>query len=324
MSLNLKFKDIDGKSLLGNLAKKKKSGKITQVMIEDRSIADLIYIRSFSNFNPAAKTPDWMARRLVQSGMRSISLAVDITNYVMLEIGQPLHAFDGERIEGKLKVQRANKFRSLTTLDGQKRDLATDDILIADEKKPLALAGTMGGQESEVTEKTKRIVLEAAHFLPSSVSRQSRRHQLSSEASRRFERGVDPKLAELASARAALLLIELGGATYHGTFSQGTLALPKPVKINPERISKLLGTNYSYVEISRALTAIGCSIKRAGKIWGITPPTWRGDLQNFGSPTYRNFLFICATSLTIRHACRAGIRRGHKLPLCKSTRDGAF
>lgn len=280
MSLNVKFKDIDGKSLLGNLAKKKKSGKISQVMIEDKSIADQIFIRSLSNFNPASKTPDWMARRLVQSGMRSISLAVDITNYVMLEIGQPLHAFDGEKIEGKLKVQRAKKFRSLTTLDGQKRNLAPDDILIADEKKPLALAGTMGGQESEVTETTKRIVLEAAHFLPSSVSRQSRRHQLSSEASRRFERGVDPKLAELASARAALLLIELGGATYHGTVSQGNLALPKPVKINPDRISKLLGTSYSNVEITRALTGIGCSIKRTGKIWGITPPTWRGDLQN--------------------------------------------
>jgi len=280
MALGIAFNDVDRKALLAKLAKAKKSGKVTVAEIKDKEGASLIYLRSLSGLNPNAPTPSWMARRLVQAGMRPISLAVDITNYVMLELGQPLHAFDSEKIDGKLKVQRAGKFKTLKTLDNQVRKLNAEDLLIADDKKPLALAGTMGGLESEVTDSTSKIALEAAHFTPISVAQNSRRHVLSSEASRRFERGVDPTLAELASARAALLLMEFGGAKYHGTSSKGTIPKPLSCTISPEGISTLLGTTYTPAEITKALSAVGCKISKAGKKWKITSPTWRQDLNH--------------------------------------------
>lgn len=278
MALGLPFKDVDRKTLFAKLAKSKKSGKITVAEIKDKDGASLIFLRSLSGLNPSALTPSWMSRRLSQSGMRPISLAVDITNYVMLELGQPLHAFDAEKIAGKLKVQRAGKFKSLKTLDNQERKLSAEDLLIADDKKPLALAGTMGGLDSEVSESTSRIALEAAHFTPVAIAQNSRRHILSSEASRRFERGVDPTLAELASARAALLLIEFGGAKYHGTSAKGLAPKPTISTISPDEISALIGTTYSPTEITKALTAVGCKIVKSGKKWKVTSPSWRRDL----------------------------------------------
>ena len=278
MALNLKFTDIDRKAIIGKIQRMKKPGKTVPVAILDKKAADLIYLRTLSEFNPLSKTPDWMARRIAQAGMRSISLAVDVTNYVMLEIGQPLHAFDAAKIEGRLQVQRAGKHKSLTTLDGEKRKLTSEDILIADSKKPLALGGTMGGLESEVSEKTTRLAIEAAHFISESIARQSRSHQLSTEASRRFERGVDPALAELASARAVELLLKYGGASYHGFSTQGSLPPNKKVVIRPEQVSILIGANYTPTEITKALSGIGCQIKRSTKLWTVTPPTWRPDI----------------------------------------------
>jgi len=220
MALGAPFKDINSKALISTLERKKKRGKITPVLLSDKSGASRIYLRSLTDVNPLSPTPSWMTRRLVQAGMRPISIAVDITNYVMLELGQPLHAFDAAKISGTLRVQRAGKFKEIVTLDNQKRKLNKEDLLIADDKKPLALAGTMGGLESEVTEFTVSISLEAAHFDSVAIAQNSRRHILSSEASRRFERGVDPALAEVASARAAHLLMELAGAIYVGTSSK--------------------------------------------------------------------------------------------------------
>ena len=257
-----------------------KKGRIVPVQIADPTGADSIYLRTLRDFNPEAKSPEFISQRLTKAGMRSISLAVDVTNYVMLELGQPLHAFDADLIDGALRVQRAGKFTSLTTLDNQKRKLNKDDLLIADAKKPLALAGTMGGLESEVTAKTVSIALEAAHFNPVSVARNSRRHILSSEASRRFERGVDPLLAEVASARAAALLIEFGGATYVGTSSKVIKPKLKTLAFDPGAISTLIGETYSSIEIDKALRAIGAKISKSGKKWVLTPPTWRTDLTH--------------------------------------------
>lgn len=219
-----------------------------------------------------------MARRLTQSGMRPISLAVDITNYVMLELGQPLHAFDAAKISGTLRVQRAGKYKELITLDNQKRKLSSDDLLITDDRKVLALAGTMGGLESEVTEFTVSIALEAAHFDSVSIARNSRRHILSSEASRRFERGVDPELAELASARAALLLMEYAGAIYVGTSSKSVPIKRSNVSVSSTEVSSLIGTAYTDKEVQKALTAIGCSVRKSGKKFVVGVPTWRPDL----------------------------------------------
>ena len=146
--------------LLSSLERKKKRGKSTPVAIEDKTGADRIFLRSLVNVDAKATTPGWMARRLTQCGMRPISIAVDVTNYVMLELGQPLHAFDAAKINGTLRVARANSFKSITTLDGQKRALAKDDLVIRDDRKVLALAGTMGGEDSEVSDATETIALE--------------------------------------------------------------------------------------------------------------------------------------------------------------------
>jgi len=278
MSLNRPFKDINAQSIKNGLERKKKRGKVVPVAIIDKTGADRIFLRTLTNVNPLSPSPSWMARRLTQAGMRPISIAVDITNYVMLELGQPLHAFDAAKISGTLTVQRAGKFKELTTLDNQKRKLAADDLLIADDKKPLALAGTMGGLESEVTEFTVSIALEAAHFDSVSVARNSRRHMLSSEASRRFERGVDPELAEVASARAAQLLIEHAGASYIGTSSKKSPLKQSAISITAEQISSLIGTSYSDKEIQKSLVAVGCKLRRNGKKWIVNPPTWRTDL----------------------------------------------
>jgi len=236
MALGLSFKDISSKALITSLERKKKRGKITPVQISDKTGADQIYLRSLSNVDPLRPTPQWMARRLSQAGMRPISIAVDITNYVMLELGQPLHAFDSAKISGTLRVARAGKFTELITLDKVKRKLAKDNLLITDDKKVLALAGTMGGLDSEVSEFTVGITLEAAHFDPMSIARNSRSHILSSEASRRFERGVDPLLAELASARAALLLIEYAGAIYNGSSVKKTPLKKRSITISASEI----------------------------------------------------------------------------------------
>ena len=280
LSLGKPFKDIESKKIIASLEKRKKKGKLVPAQIADPTGADAIYLRTLRDFNPEAKSPEFISQRLTKAGMRSISLAVDVTNYVMLELGQPLHAFDADLIDGALRVQRAGKFTSLTTLDNQKRKLNKDDLLIADAKKPLALAGTMGGLDSEVTAKTVSIALEAAHFNPVSVARNSRRHILSSEASRRFERGVDPLLAEVASARAAALLIEFGGATYVGTSSKVVKPKVKTLTFDPGAISTLIGETYSSIEIDKALRAIGGKISKSGKKWVLTPPTWRTDLTH--------------------------------------------
>ncbi|MFM8404424.1 MAG: phenylalanine--tRNA ligase subunit beta [Actinomycetota bacterium] len=280
MALNLPFKDISSKNLIAGLEKKKKKGKVVPVVISDKTGADQIYLRSLTNVNPLSPTPTWMSRRLTQCGMRPISLAVDITNYVMLELGQPLHAFDAAKIAGTLRVQRAGKFKEITTLDNQKRKLYSDDLLIADDKKPLALAGTMGGLDSEVTEFTVSIALEAAHFDAVSISRNSRRHILSSEASRRFERGVDPQLAAVASARAALLLVEHSGATYVGSSVKVIPLKKRNVSISSAEISNLIGTSYSDTELKQALTGIGCTMRKSGKKWLVSVPSWRPDLND--------------------------------------------
>lgn len=279
MALGVGFKDISATKLLSKLDKSKTRGKVTPVLIEDSAGADRIYLRSLVDVNPLSPTPDWMARRLTQCGMRPISVAVDITNYVMLELGQPLHAFDAAKIAGTLKVQRAGKIKELTTLDNQKRKLHPQDLLIADDKKPLALAGTMGGLDSEVTEFTVAIALEAAHFDSAAVAQNSRRHILSSEASRRFERGVDPALAEIASARAALLLMEFAAAKYIGTSSKHSPIKKRTVRISAAAISGLIGTTYSDKELQIALKGIGCTLTKSGKSWNVTIPSWRPDLN---------------------------------------------
>ncbi len=273
-ALNLTYRDpVDA---LRNL-EFKDCGVGASATIADPTGASVFYLRTLSNFDPAAQTPLWMRRRIEKMGMRAISLAVDVTNYVMLELGQPLHAFDRATLQGGLTVARAGKAQKFITLDGQERTLHPADLMICDESHPLALAGTMGGLTSEITESTTEICIEAVCFDPISIAKNSRRHKISSEASRRFERGVDPSLAQLASARAAQLLIEYGGAAHLATVSVGEPNYPARIMLEPSYIPTRLGLEISPSKIAALLRVIGADVNEGTFV--VTPPPWRSDLQ---------------------------------------------
>ena len=249
------------------------------VKIDDPTGASIIFIRTLEKFNPTLQSPLWMRRRIEKCGMRSISLAVDVTNYVMLELGQPLHAFDASHIHGALYIRRAGATQKLTTLDGQVRRLDPADLLVADENGPLALAGTMGGENSEVSASSTTLAIEAARFDPASIAKNARRHKLSTEASRRFERGVDPSLAEYASARAAALLIEFGGAHHIGSAKDGEPIYSPIVDFDPTFATRLTGANISAETVAEKLQIVGCDIEvQSATHWKIDPPSWRNDL----------------------------------------------
>jgi phenylalanyl-tRNA synthetase beta chain len=237
-----------------------------------------LVLRTLGNYNPAAHTPDFIKARLAAVGVRSISLAVDLTNYVMFELGQPLHAFDADKITGTIRARWAKAGETVETLDGVKRDLTTEDLVIADDARVLSLAGVMGGAYSEISETTTRVVLEAAHFNPTEIAKMSRRHKLSSEASRRLERGVDRMLPPVASARFAQLLIEHGGATFEGT--SGVEQAPDPIVISfdPNLPGKVAGHTYDAASVEKILVSLGCSVDTSKSPWSVRTPTWRPDL----------------------------------------------
>jgi len=272
-SLNLKFTDpVDA---LRNL-NFPETGKGVAAKIADPTTASVFYLRTLSNFDSKAVTPIWMRRRIEKMGMRSISLVVDVTNYVMLELGQPLHAFDKSKIKGGLTIKRAGKAQPFTTLDGQVRQLDPDDLMVCDDQQPLALAGTMGGAFSEISETTTDIALEAVRFDPMCVAKNSRRHKLSSEASRRLERSVDPALAQYASARFVQLLTENSSAQHVATNVDGVPRFAPVVKLDPSYVSRILGIDVAPARIAEVLRAIGCGVNE--KTFEINPPSWRSDL----------------------------------------------
>ena len=274
-SLGLSF--VDPVDSLRNLTFET-SGKGVKASIVDKDAATVFYLRTLSDFDQKAHTPIWMRRRLEKMGMRSISLAVDVTNYVMLELGQPLHAFDADKISGALSIKRARKAMKFTTLDGQERTLDPDDLMVWDDDKPLALAGTMGGLESEITDSTTRIAVEAVRFDPVAIAKNSRRHKLSSEASRRFERTVDQSLAEFSSARFVQLLTQLSSAKHVETVSDGRAYFAPVVKVNPQEISRTLGLELSPSEIAGHLRSVGCDVDES--TFEVDPPSWRFDLTH--------------------------------------------
>ena len=254
----------------------KETGKGVSAKIADPSTASVFYLRTLTNFDPKATTPLWMRRRIEKMGMRSISLVVDVTNYVMLELGQPLHAFDRSKIKGGLTIASAGKTQTFTTLDGQVRQLNPDDFMVCDDEKPLALAGTMGGASSEISQTTTDIALEAVRFDPISIAKNSRRHKISSEASRRLERSVDPSLAEFASARFVQLLCTHSSAQHVATVVAGEPIYAPIVRIDPAKISTILGFEISSKKVAEVLRIIGCDVDE--KSFAVDPPSWRSDL----------------------------------------------
>lgn len=248
--------------------------------IQDPLGADVFTLRSLDGFDPSAQTPAWMTRRLALCGMRPVSLAVDVTNYVMLELGQPLHAFDGAKVQGALGARRAYAGETLVTLDHVERALDPDDLVITDDRGPIGLAGTMGGLHTEIEESSTAILLEAAHFAPVSVARMSRRHKLSSEASRRFERGVDPALPRAASDRAARLLSQLGGARIGGISESGRIDAPQGITFPIDLASRISGAQIERDEVMSAIRGIGAQVLDHGETLHVMPPSWRPDVSD--------------------------------------------
>ncbi len=238
---------------------------------------DRFRARVLTGFDPTATTPTWMQRRLVLAGMRPISLAVDVTNHVMLELGQPLHAYDLDKLAGPIVVRRANTGERITTLDGQDRALHPGDLLITDDSGPIGIAGVMGGASTEMSATTTRILLEAAHFDPTSITRSARRHRLPSEASKRFERGVDTALAAAAVEEAARLIAELSGATRGAVSDADGRAALSALRLPVTQPGRVAGRPYDRDAVVQRLVDVGCTVE-GDDVLLVTAPTWRPDL----------------------------------------------
>ena len=225
------------------------------------------------------RTPAWMIKRLALMGIRSISLPVDISNYVMMELGQPTHTYDLNKLTGGITVRRATKGEKLTTLDEQVRTLSEEDLLITDESGPIGLAGVMGGATTEIDDASTDVLIEAATFDPVTIARTARRHKLPSEASKRFARGVDPLVSRAAAQRVVDLLVELGGGTADSLGTDLVEFEPRPaIHLPADFTAKLIGVEYSVAEIETVLTDIGATTANAKDGWTVTPPSWRPDL----------------------------------------------
>ena len=247
---------------------------------EDLDACALFTLRTIVGFDSSAASPSWMQSRLIACGMRPVSLAVDVTNYVMLETGQPLHAFDLGKLRGAIRAARPAGGEKLETLDHVVRTLSADDLVISDDRGPIGLAGTIGGLETEIDSQTTSIALESAHFSAEVVARMSRRHKISSEASRRFERGVDRQLAPYASARAASLLLKYGGGHYVGMTAVEAPEVPTVIVMRSDEPSTVAGMPIDDLVVVDNLMRVGCHVAKEGNSLHVTAPSWRADLTD--------------------------------------------
>lgn len=249
--------------------------------IRGRAGCDRYLARVVRGIDVSAPSPAWMRARLTEAGMRPISLAVDVTNYVMLGLGQPLHAFDLARLGERIVVRRARPGERLVTLDGVDRALDPQDLLITDGgATPVAIAGVMGGAGTEVSAATTDVLVEAAHFDPVTVARSARRHRLPSEASRRFERGVDPLLAPAAAQLAVDLLVRYGGGTADaGVTDVGSPWAAEAIVMSASFPSRIVGVDYGAATVVEVLERIGCTVTADGEELTVLPPSWRPDLR---------------------------------------------
>ncbi len=273
------------------------SGDVRPATIDDPTACDRFVLREVRGFEPAAPTPLWMAVRLARSGIRAVSLAVDVTNYLMLELGQPLHAFDDTKVSGPIVVRRARPGERLETLDHVVRSLDPEDILITDGSGPISMAGTMGGLSTEIDERSTELLIEAAHFSAVGTATMSRRHRLHSEASYRFERGVDRELPLRATAKAVAMLASLGRGTIVPGCTHASVQVP-PVTISmavdyPDSVA---GVVYGLDAVTYRLQQVGCQTSVPPSLHGrhdehgqhelgqqmlvVTPPSWRSDLTD--------------------------------------------
>ncbi len=255
-------------------------GEGPSVEIKDQELCPRYSSRIVTGIKPGP-SPEWLSKRLESCGIRSMLNIVDITNYILLELGQPMHAFDFDKLSGKkIIVRRAGDSDKITTLDNEERKLSKDMLLICDAEKPVAVAGVMGGLDTEVTESTVNVLLESAYFNPSSVRRTAKQLNLSTESSYRFERGVDREAVTLAMDRAAQLITEIAG----GTITEVTDNYPEPyaqnqIQISFEKINSIIGIDIEESFIEKTLRSLGCQVERAGESITIVPPSFRGDIE---------------------------------------------
>ncbi|KQP68926.1 MULTISPECIES: phenylalanine--tRNA ligase subunit beta [Microbacterium] len=240
--------------------------------------------RVVRDVDPTKPTPAWMISRLSLAGIRSLGILIDITNYVMLELGQPIHGYDLDKLQGGITVRRATPGEKLETLDGKVRTLDPEDLLITDDSGPIGLAGVMGGGTTEMGEATRNVLIEAATFDTVSIARTARRHKLPSEASRRFERGVDPLVPFVAARRVADLMVEYAGGTSDDAYGAALFAevfIPG-IELPPTFVQRLIGVDYTPGQIEAALRLIGCEVVGAegSEGWQVIPPSWRPDLTD--------------------------------------------
>ncbi|WP_067502395.1 phenylalanine--tRNA ligase subunit beta [Actinoplanes sp. TFC3] len=248
------------------------------VRVEDTVGCDRFSAVVVRGIDPSVPSPGFIQQRLTTAGIRSISLAVDITNYVMLELGQPMHVFDLNLLRGGLVVRRARPGEKLTTLDGVARVLDAEDMVICDESGPISLAAVMGGETSEYQPTTVDVLLEAAHWDPVMVGRTARRHKLFSEAAKRWERGVDPQLTLVALARAVeLLTTYAGGTPDEFVLDINHVADPAPINLPTDLATRRIGVPYGVDQLGDLLTKVGCTLTGVEPL-DVTPPSWRPDL----------------------------------------------
>ncbi|GAB3437003.1 phenylalanine--tRNA ligase subunit beta [Flindersiella endophytica] len=243
-------------------------------------------VTSVSGFDPDTPSPRWLRRRIQLAGTRPLALSIDITNYVMYEIGQPIHGWDRAKLTGPIVVRAAQQGEKLVTLDSATRELAASDsfegsdMVVTDDTGPVGLGGVMGGDSTELDSRTTDIVVEAAYWDPVRIARTSRRHKLSTEASKRFERGVDTQLQAYAAYRVAELLTQLGGGTIDSAALVGSVPGRETVRLAAGHAAQVAGYPISAEVAARRLRDVGCTVEAEGDLLALTPPSWRPDLTD--------------------------------------------
>jgi phenylalanyl-tRNA synthetase beta chain len=237
--------------------------------------------RMIEGINAHAPTPFWMAERLRRSGLRPISLLVDVTNYIMLELGQPMHAFDADKLSGAIAVRHARAGEKLKLLDEREVTVDAEFLVVTDGDKPVALGGVMGGYDTRITNDTRNVFLEAAHWRPAAIMGRSRKLGMHTDAAHRFERGVDPELPRIAIERATRLILDAAGGNA-GPLTESVHAadLPQrePVMLRRERLQRVLGMSVPDAEVARILVALGMQVEERADGWRVTPPSRRFDI----------------------------------------------
>ncbi len=262
------------------------TGEVHALQVDPDAKCAIFGLRKVEGIDPNAQSPLWLQRELMLCGQRPVNAATDVTNYIMFLLGQPMHAFDAAQVQGALHVRRANAGETLTTLDGVERTLDAEDVVICDDNGIQSLAGVMGGSTSEISETTTDVLFEAAHWDPITVARTCRRHKLSSEASRRFERGSDPAvIGEALDFAVALLQRIAGGTIVEGRTLVGEVPTMTTITMHTSRPGKTAGMVYPDGTTIGRLREVGCAVKETGQRDAngareieVVPPTWRPDL----------------------------------------------